>query len=254
MISRTELQEIARFKRLSLKNAERDYLLDTCLYTVSKYGRGLAFKGGTALYKLHNLNRFSEDLDFVAEKRKVDLQTLQDEIVRASRLIGMAVRSSEPDEHQRGVNLQMFFNGPLYDGTKGSTTRVIINVSLRERPNHVELRMYNPLFKELGSFELKVLRVDELLAEKVRAVMTRDKPRDVYDAWFLLKNGVKLDKGLVDKKLKLYHERFSMDKFMMAAERKKGMWISDLTDLVIGRLPEFVAVIQDITTMLDQEQ
>ena len=55
---------------------------------------------------------------------------------------------------------------------------------------------------QLGSFELRVLRVDELLAEKVRAVMTRDKPRDVYDVWLLLRNGVKLDKGLVEKKLR----------------------------------------------------
>jgi len=254
MINGIELQEVARFKRLSLKNAERDYLLDICLHTVSKHGRGLAFKGGTALYKLHNLNRFSEDLDFVAEKRRPDLGTLQDEIVRAGRLLGIAARASEPEEYQRSVNLQVFFNGPLYDGSKGSTTRVIFNVSLRERPYHVEWRMYNPLFKELGSFELKVLRVDELLAEKVRAVMTRDKPRDVYDVWFLLSNGVKLDKGLVERKLKANDLRFSMDGFMAAAKRKSGMWEQDLRDLIIGGLPKFDAVLQNITHMLEKGQ
>jgi predicted nucleotidyltransferase component of viral defense system len=245
-----ELQEVARFRRLSLKNAERDYLLDICLHTVSGHGRGLVFKGGTALYKLHNLNRFSEDLDFVAEKKRPDLRTLQDEIVRAGRLLGIAARAGEPDEYQRSVNLQVFFNGPLYDGSKGSTTRVIFNVSLRERPHHVESRMYNPLFKELGSFELRVLRVDELLAEKVRAVMTRDKPRDVYDVWFLLSNGVKLDEGLVENKLKAYDSRFSVDGLMAAARRKKGMWRSDLRDLMIGALPEFGVVLQDITRMV----
>jgi predicted nucleotidyltransferase component of viral defense system len=250
MITKTELQEVARFRRLSLKNAERDYLLDVCLHTVSRHGRGLAFKGGTALYKLHNLNRFSEDLDFVAGKKRPDLRTLQDEIIRAGRLLGIAARAGEPEEYQRSVNLQVLFNGPLYDGSKGSTTRVIFNVSLRERPTHLEWRMYNPLFKELGSFELRVLRVDELLAEKVRAVMTRDKPRDVYDVWFLLNNGVKLDKGLVEKKLKAYDSRFSMEAFLAAARRKKGMWISDLRDLMIGELPEFDTVIHDITQML----
>jgi predicted nucleotidyltransferase component of viral defense system len=252
MISRTDLQEVARFKRLSLKNAERDYLLDICLHTVSKYGRGLVFKGGTALYKLHNLNRFSEDLDFVAQKKRPDLGTLQDEIVRAGRLLGIAARVSEPEEYQRSVNLQVVFNGPLYDGSKGSTTRAIFNVSLRERPHHVERRMYNPVYRELGSFELDVLRVDELLAEKVRAVMTRDKPRDVYDVWFLLTNGVKLDKGLVERKLKAHDLRFSMDGFMSAAKRKSGMWEQDLRDLMIGGLPKFDATFQNITHMLEK--
>ena len=250
MITRMELQEVARFRRLSLKNAERDYLLDICLHTVSGHGRGLVFKGGTALYKLHNLNRFSEDLDFVAEKKRPDIRTLQDEVVRAGRLLGIAARAGEPDEYRRSVNLQVFFNGPLYDGSKGSTTRVVFNVSLRERPYHVESRMYNPLFKELGSFELRVLRVDELLAEKVRAVMTRDKPRDVYDVWFLLNSGVKMDKGIVEKKLKAYDSPFSGDGFMAAAKRKRGMWVSDLRDLIIGELPKFDTVIHDITQML----
>jgi predicted nucleotidyltransferase component of viral defense system len=103
---------------------------------------------------------------------------------------------------------------------------------------------------QLGSFELRVLRVDELLAEKVRAVMTRDKPRDVYDVWFLLSNGVELDRGLVEKKLKAYSSHFSMEGFMAAAKRKRGMWVSDLRDLIIGALPEFGAVLQNITRTL----
>ncbi|MBM4249180.1 MAG: nucleotidyl transferase AbiEii/AbiGii toxin family protein [Euryarchaeota archaeon] len=252
MITRTELGEIARFKRLSLKNAERDYLLDICLHTVSRHGRGLVFKGGTALYKLHSLNRFSEDLDFSVERGKADLWRLQDEIIRAGRLLGIAARASEPDEHQRAVNLQLFFSGPLYDGSKGSATRVILNVSLRERPRHAEWRLYNPVFKELGSFELRVLRVDELLAEKIRAVMTRNRPRDVYDVWFLLKNGVMLDRGLVERKLRAYDGHFSIDGFSSAAKRKRGMWEPDLRDLVGGDLPAFDAVIRDTLDILER--
>jgi len=250
MISRTDLQEIARFKRLSIRNAERDYFLDLCLQTVSRHGHGLVFKGGTALYKLHNLNRFSEDLDFSTEKRTVDLRDLQSEIVRSARLLGISAHPGEPEEHQQGTNLLISFNGPLYDGSKGTMTRVVFNLSLRERPQFIETKMYVPLYKELGSFELKVLRADELLAEKVRAVLTRDKPRDIYDVWFLLNTGVRLDQDLTNKKLKAYGRRFEVEGFLTAAQRKRGMWASDLRDLLIGELPKFDSVLREIRSFL----
>jgi len=250
MITKAELQGIASFKRLTLVNAELDYFLDICLNTISRVGHGLVFKGGTALYKFHNLNRFSEDLDFVAEKRKVKLQSLLEEIVRSCHLLGIASRFSEAEQHQRSVSLQMFFNGPLYDGSKGSSARVTIDISLRERPFFIERLRYTPLFKDLGSFELKLLRIDELLAEKVRAVMTREKPRDVYDVWFLLKKGIKIDPNLVDKKLRLNGLKFSKGSFIDAALRKEGLWESDLRRVIIGNFPRLDDVIKDITSLL----
>ena len=72
-----ELADIASVRGLSLRNVELDYLLDVCLYTVSRYRRALVFKGGTALYKFHGLDRFSEDLDFVQGKRRLDIEKVR---------------------------------------------------------------------------------------------------------------------------------------------------------------------------------
>ena len=70
MITRKELEEIARLKGLSLGNTEKDYLLDIALLSISKNTKNeLVFKGGTCLYKFYKLNRFSEDLDFSAVKK-----------------------------------------------------------------------------------------------------------------------------------------------------------------------------------------
>jgi predicted nucleotidyltransferase component of viral defense system len=251
LISRTELQEIALFKRLSLRNAERDYFLDLCLQTVSRHGQDLVFKGGTALYKLHNLNRFSVDLDFVSQRKRSDIDALTDEILRTARLLGINARSQEVEQYQRGINFTVAFNGPLYDGSKRSATSVAFNISLRERPQFVETLMYVPVYKELGSFELRVLRSDELLSEKVRAVMTREKPRDVYDVWFLLLGkGIKLDKDLVDRKLKIYGMRYDSEGFLKAAKRKRMMWVTDLKDLILGELPSFDKIIEEISASL----
>ena len=70
MIRKEELVEISSLKGLSVKNTEKDYLIDVCLHMTSRYRDALVFKGGTALYKFHNLNRFSEDLDFTLNKKR----------------------------------------------------------------------------------------------------------------------------------------------------------------------------------------
>ncbi len=73
MISRIELTRIAKTKHLTVRNAEKDYLLELLLFALSDDRRSLAFKGGTALYKFYNLNRFSEDLDFDLVGKRFDI-------------------------------------------------------------------------------------------------------------------------------------------------------------------------------------
>jgi hypothetical protein len=45
-----------------------------------------------------------------------------------------------------------------------------------------------------------------------------------------------------------------MDSLLAAARRKRGMWVSDLRDLIIGELPKFDIVIHDVTQMLEKGQ
>lgn len=51
---------------------------------------------------------------------------------------------------------------------------------------------------------MNVLSINEIFAEKVRAVMTRIKHRDLYDLWVLQELGARFDKDLVIKKLEYY--------------------------------------------------
>src|SRR3990167_3542874 len=65
MITREILMEITKKKGLFNKEyAEKDYFQDLLLFNIYKQTNLLIFKGGTALYKLYGLQRFSEDLDF----------------------------------------------------------------------------------------------------------------------------------------------------------------------------------------------
>lgn len=49
------------------------------------------------------------------------------------------------------------------------------------------------------------------MAEKIRAFLTRAKGRDLYDLWFLLEKGVKIDPLLVDKKLEQVGKKFNQE-------------------------------------------
>ena len=68
----------------------------------------------------------------------------------------------------------------------------------------------------------------EIISEKVRAIMTRNKARDVYDLWFLLKKGIKPDMGLINQKLKIYRMKFEFDNFVRLIDEKKATWDMDL--------------------------
>lgn len=239
MITKPELARIADFKHLSLKNAERDYLLELVLYSTADFRRLLVLKGGTALYKFYNLNRFSEDLDFDVVGRRFDNEALTERVIRNMERVDMFRTVCEMEEHRNETNIRFAIRGPLYDGRRASMSRVTLNLSRRERPTSVHVMLLTASYTEIPSFELSVLGIEEIAAEKIRGILTRDKPRDLYDLWFLIKKGTKVDTSMVNKKLKTYGLKFHPKTFCEKLHEKRNMWIRDLKGLIIGALPKF---------------
>src|SRR3989344_1950455 len=91
MITKKELMDYAKFKGFNLGNAEKDYLIDIALSSISKNTKNeLVFKGGTCLYKFYKLNRFSEDLDFSAVN-KIDVDALISSVISDLKRYGIKV-------------------------------------------------------------------------------------------------------------------------------------------------------------------
>ena len=250
MLTRTELAEFSRFKRLSMRYVEKDYLNDIGLTEISRTGKALVFKGGTALYKFYGLNRFSEDLDFSVNKRNFDYETLKGRLIRAYRLLDIEVTSVQQEEHQRGITLVLLIKGPFYNGSRDSLARLPLDFSSRERPREHGTRQFRSIYPELPPTDIDVMEMKEIVAEKVRAIMTRDKPRDAFDLWFLLKNGVDMNVPLIERKLKLYGSSFSMDGLLSALKGKKRLWETDLRGKVIGDLPRYEDVLAEIEELM----
>lgn len=248
MLSKSELMKVAEIKNLSLRNAEKDYLLELILYSLSDLRSNLIFKGGTALYKFYNLNRFSEDLDFDIVGKRFDVDNLVKRALRSLELTGMQRTIHEKMMHGNEINIRFAVRGPLYDGSKNSMSRVTLNLSKREQPLLVQEKLFVPSYQEIPSFELSVLDAKEIAAEKIRCIMTREKPRDVYDLWFLFKRGTSMDISLANRKLKIYRLKFDVQEFHTKVHEKRNMWVRDLKDFIIGALPKFDDVVSELET------
>jgi len=243
MLGSDELTEVASLKRLTPANAEKDYLQELLLFALySEVGPELVFKGGTCLYKTHKLSRFSEDLDFTLNKR-IDLEEAVSTGLRRLRFLGVRGDVSGVKRHQKEINFRILLRGPLYRGSRETLCFIPLNVSLRERvvlgPERTTI---SPMYREIPRFDVFSMRAGEMLAEKVRAILTRNKPRDLYDAWFLLERGFQLDLKLVNRKLAAYQKKFDLKEFVRRVEAMSRLWSMDLRNLFIGALPGFESV------------
>jgi len=203
MLNREEIEKIARERGQQASIIEKDYLLEMVLFLLQEYGKNLIFKGGTALYKLYSLPRFSEDLDFTL-KGKIDTDKVTKTIMRKLQLAGISGRVKEVSVYGNQRNIRLELRGPLFDGNPRNANVITINISVREKPiyNGNEEKIY-PKYRDIPSFTVVVMPLREILAEKIRALFTREKPRDVFDIWFLCEKGVSTSLQDINKKLKI---------------------------------------------------
>ncbi len=139
-------------------------------------------------------------------------------------------------------NCTLRIQGPLYNGVRHSLCKLQLDFSFREKiilePKIITL---GRLLKELPPFDAVVMAEEEILAEKVRTIITRTKARDVYDLWFLLQRNVQVDFNLVEKKLQYYKIEYSLREFSKHLHLKKEIWESELTPLLLN-VPSFAEV------------
>ena len=248
MLDYKGLEYVSMLKRLSLMNTEKDYLQDLMLFSIySHLGKELIFKGGTCLYKIYKLDRFSEDLDFTLNK-KIDIREVSNKIISDLSLLNIKSKIKEIKEYKNELNIRFILNGPLYKGNKETQCFIPLNISIKEKVIlEPEDSSIVSLYKELPTFKIFTMQEKEILAEKVRAISTRKKPRDIYDLWFLLvvKN-IFFDIKMINEKLSLYSLKYNVKEFLDRINEMKNLWETDLKYLTIGDLPDFNKIKNEI--------
>ena len=254
MLLRSQIQELAKtFTKNNVGHAEKLYLQDILLHSIYREVVGeLVFKGGTALNKLYNLDRFSEDLDFTAAG-EIDLANLLEAAERYLKNFGAEVDKVQSKENERSFSARLGIQGPLYTGNELSLSTIRIEVNKIARAENPIIKRYTPNFPDVPTFEILVLTEEEILAEKIRGIMTRNQARDLYDIYHLLHKGIKIDGKLVEKKLRYYDLEYSPAALLDRAMKTRDNW-EDLGNLTYSRLPDFQQALDILSASIASDE
>ncbi len=247
-----DLKSLAGKKNIPQGIIYKDYVITVILEQISKgpYLNDLIFKGGTCLKKIYfEETRFSVDIDFTCTRENVTDELLEDLKEKLEDRTIRRITFGDIKEDQ-GWGDSVSFKLRYYD-LNDHPNSVKIDLSFREQP------VLKPELKEvlildygwIDNFELYVFPLKEILAEKARAIVTRKAARDVFDLWFLLKRGVELDLGLVEKKMDIYDDEFNVDEFFDKIDEKEGDWERDLM-MLVPEAPDFETVRVEIRSIL----
>jgi predicted nucleotidyltransferase component of viral defense system len=236
MLTRAQIQRLAQRNHIGMQVQERDYLQHLLLSLLYARSQALIFKGGTALRLVYQGNRYSEDLDFNGPDDVEALRHLWRDVVADLKDFGILAEVRNEWESEVGYSFDVSYQGPLYDGRDRSKGKVRVDVNRRPEPVETRRELVTSEYDDVRPFVVTVLTLEHLMAEKVRALLVRGKPRDLYDVWLLLSQGVSPDQALIKRKLALYEMAFSAEALEEALTRVQADWERDLRPL----LPQFV--------------
>ena len=220
---------------------EKDYALTSLLSRMAAFQKlgSMVFKGGTAIKKVHYEDfRFSEDLDFSClEDVSDDFVSFVEDNVKGPGVEFTEVRDFEKRDESAGFRIK-------YNQPRGRTTSVKIDLSLRDdvMADH-PVRPVLHSYEGLGAFSVPTMSVEEIMAEKVRALVYTRHPRHLHDVWFLHRRGVGIDAGMVKAKTVSVHgEAFDLGKLVERLPEKEERWTDDLRLLLPSGPPPFEQV------------
>ena len=238
MITIDELKDYKKKLNFNLGQTEKNYLHVAILFAISKlFPEKLMFKGGTALMLCYGLDRFSEDLDFNVVDNHLNIDDTLNKI--KAFLIDYNIIIDYKIEENKFQDTCVYFYGPLYKNTNNTRCKNTIDFSRRnDYLSNGNVSRINHIYNEFPVFYINTLDIKEILAEKVRAIITRKKARDVYDLYFLILKKTEIDLDIINKKLALYNQTFNLNKFIEAIEEREKLWETELPQLIL-QVPDF---------------
>jgi predicted nucleotidyltransferase component of viral defense system len=248
MLTRDQIQRLAQRHAISAQAQERDYLQHVLLFLLYTRTQELVFKGGTALRIAYRGNRYSEDLDFNGAADQAANREIWLGVVEALGNFGMAGELRSEWTSPVGYSFGVSYRGPLYDGRDRSKGKIRVDINLRPEVVETQAVLARAEYDDVRPFVLTVLTAEHILAEKMRALLMRAKPRDAYDIWLLSSQGVRAAPELVQSKLQVLERAYSRQDLEAALEQARGAWERDLRPL----LAQFVAWEVVEGTVVDQ--
>ena len=198
MIAQREVQRLAFERQVPEQMIELDYVLTWLLGALAAPDQSppLIAKGGTVVKKVYFADwRYSEDLDFTCEQ-SVEPGALEALLRGACAQVASAT----------GLEAELASLEPRYDGASLRTATAYLSyigpLRRTRRPRQVKVDVTfdeflatplttRPLIRSFSDepeppASVRAYSLDEICAEKMRTLLQRTEPRDLYDVWRLL--------------------------------------------------------------------
>ncbi len=197
------------------------------IYTNTAVGPFVGFKGGTAAYFFHNLDRFSVDLDF-------DLLNDDEADVVLEKLEEIAKKY-----------------GKVKDCRKKRYSLFLLLSYQEEAPNikiEINRRSFNSSYEILHylGIPMKVMVKEDMFAHKIVAMHERmgNANRDIFDVWFFLSQGWGINREIVEKRTEMLFVDF-LEKCINGLDKvsDKGI-LAGMGDLLSNKQKDWV--VQDL--------
>lgn len=220
----------------TLPQIEQDLIINRALvdlYNEPYIKEALVFRGGTALNKLFLKPpaRYSEDIDFVQKRPEPIGKTI--DTIRA--LLKPWLGDPKWKITERSAKLIY-----KYESINKLPTKLKIEINTTEHFQVLPLRLEKTEVQSEwfnGTADIVTYEIDELMATKLRALYQRRKGRDLFDVWYVAKQGL-MDLNRVFEIFSQYctkdNTHISRDEFLKNLVLKKNHpdFQSDMTPLL----------------------
>jgi len=233
MLSVDELKDYLAITGMkNVWQVERDYMQHIMLSAIySKIANELVFRGGTMLQKTGAVDRFSIDLNFTGSISDEALLELAKHIERYFEALGIRCKYKFEERKQNSASISFYIEGPYYLLNKTESSKVVLRLQISRREKVLlkpESKLITPIYSDLLPYPILAMRLEEVAAEKVRAIMTRNEPRDVYDLYLLVKKGT------------IIYAEFSLEKFEEQIDKKEDEWNKELKNILFKTSAEHI--------------
>ncbi|MEJ5265021.1 MAG: nucleotidyl transferase AbiEii/AbiGii toxin family protein [Bacteroidales bacterium] len=208
MILQREIIKLSEKHGVPTSTIDKDWVLGHFLNALFEFQFAkdlLVFKGGTCLRKCYFENyRFSEDLDFtlIDEKFAIDESIIKSCIKKAHEISGIkfnlfSLRKQIFEDTDQGYEIVIKFWGANHKVNQKPLPvnrwqdKIKLDIVFSEKvfePTAIKPIIHNYSDKILITNQVNVYSCNEIIVEKLCSLIQRNRPRDIYDLWYLAKN------------------------------------------------------------------
>jgi len=248
LILPSEIQSIARKEGLRDTQIEKNYVISWVTYGIANnpfLKENLVFKGGTVLKKVYFPDyRFSEDLDFTFTGKDFDIEAIKTafneliELVHEESRISISVQNET--QHETGnFNFYLAYTGPL--GGAGANKDIKVDISQDELIYNApeEKQIINTYSDLEEKYTIFCYSLGEVIAEKMRSIIQRTAPRDIYDLWYLFEvEGQNIEDHVFAFQDKAKHKGYDPNELNKAIEQREKTFAKHWKDHLANQMTE----------------